>query len=331
MYDIITFGSATKDIFIKSKDVKVIKNKSFITGKGVCFNLGSKVDIEEILFSSGGGGTNTAATFVNQGFKVAYCGAVGDDLAGQEIIEELTKLGIDTQFIIKAKKESTNHSIIITGVNSDRTILVYKGASEDLSKENIPWCELKADWFYIAPLFSKIKKEKTALLEDLVNFGFENNIKIALNPASAQIFSAKEVLKRILKKVNVLILNQEEASLLTKTSYQREKEIFKKIDEICSGIAIMTKGKNGVVVSDGKIIYSASSLPTKVVDKTGAGDAFGSGFLAGYLRFNKDIVSAIQLGIANSVSCINQFGAKNGLLKKNQKFSKVKVHQQKII
>ena len=49
--------------------------------------LGSKIDVEDIIFTSGGGGTNTAATFAKQGFKTAFCGAIGVDISGLEIVE----------------------------------------------------------------------------------------------------------------------------------------------------------------------------------------------------------------------------------------------------
>ena len=322
MYDIITFGSATKDIFIKTKSPKVIRDKkNFVSGKGVCFNLGSKVDINEILFSSGGGGTNTAATFANQGFKVAYCGAVGDDLAGQEIINELAQIGVHTQFILKSKNKPTNHSIVISGVDDERTILVYRGASEELKKENIPWDKLNTKWFYISPLSGLLCDR----FEDLIDFSAKNKIKIALNPGNCQLSLPKNVLRRILNKVDILILNQEEASLLTGISYTKEKEIFKKLDEICSGIVIMTKGEKGVILSDNQYLYRAPVPKIKVQDRTGAGDSFGAGFVSGLLRSGGDITAAVQLGIANAAACLKKLGAKQGLLKKNEKFYKVKV------
>ena len=89
MYDVVTFGSATWDLFLDLEDFKVLKNDDFLTGEGLCFNLGSKVRIEEIDFFAGGGGTNTAVTFANQGLSVAYCGSVGKDFAGREIAEIL--------------------------------------------------------------------------------------------------------------------------------------------------------------------------------------------------------------------------------------------------
>jgi len=334
MFDIITFGSATWDIFLRPKKFSVqegpvlgwhiVKDKKFITGKGICFNLGSKVNVEDIYFSSGGGGTNTAATFSKQGFKVAYCATVGDDISGSEITEELRRLGIDVRFVFKTKLKPTNHSVILnSGSRTDRTILVYRGASELLGKKDIPWKKLKAKWFYLAPLSGKLCK----ITEDIINFAYKNEIKIAFNPGNSQLSLPSKTLKRILKKVDILILNQEEASLLAKIPFLYEKEIFKKINKLCSGIAIMTKGSKGVVVSDGKHLYRAGILKIKVINRTGAGDSFGAGFVSGFIRTKGNIEKAIQLATANANSCLTEWGAKKGLLKKNEKFKKIKVQR----
>lgn len=325
MYDIITFGSATWDIFLKPNGPETIKDeKKFITGKGICFNLGSKIDVDEIHFSSGGSGTNTAATFVKQGFKTAYCGRVGGDFAGGEIISELKKLGVKTSFTYKTNEKPTNTSVVLSANDEDRTIFVYRGASEIFEKKDIPWNKLKAKWFYIGPLSGKLCE----IFEEIVDFAKKNNIKVAVNPGNCQLSYPPEKLKRILQKVDILLLNHEEASFLTKIPYSNESEIFKKIDQMCSGIAIMTKGPAGVVASDGKYIYSADILKVKVVDRTGAGDSFGAGFLSEFIKTNGDIESAIQFGVANSAGCLSEWGAKNGILEKNTSYEKVNVRKE---
>ena len=288
MYDIITFGSAAQDIHLKSKAFKIIKDeKDFMTGTAICLALGSKIDVEDIIFTSGGGGTNTAATFVKQGFHTAFCGAIGVDTAGLEIVRELKQLRIDTRFIVKKKEKHTNHSIIISRTGEDRTILVYRGASDILTKKDILWKKIrKVKWFYLAPLGGLLCDN----FEEIVNFAYENKIKIAVNPSEQQLSLPQDQLKRIFSKVDILFLNQEEASFLTKIPFKEEQNIFKKINEMCSGIAVMTKGKDGVVVSDGKYLYSAlAHSDKKIIDTTGAGDSFGAGFLSDYVRYNGDI------------------------------------------
>jgi ribokinase len=326
MYDIITFGSAAQDIHLKSKAFKILKDqKDFITGEGICLTLGSKVDIEDIIFATGGGGTNTAATFAKQGFKTAFCGAIGADISGLEIVRELKHLRIDTKFVVKKKEKHTNHSVIISSTGQDRSILVYRGASDMLNKKDILWKKLKTKWIYLAPLGGLVCEE----FGEIVNFAHENGIKVAINPSKQQLSLPEEDLKNIFSKIDILFLNQEEASLLTKIPFEQELEIFKKIDEICPGIAVMTKGAEGVVVSDGKYLYSAVPNPDrKVVDTTGAGDSFASGFLSDYIRHNGDIEKAIQLGLANSEGNLSQIGAKSGLLEKNAEFKRANVVKQ---
>ena len=340
MYDIITFGSAAQDIHVKSKEFKILEDeKDFATGKGICLPFGSKIDVEDIIFTSGGGGTNTAATFVKQGFKTAFCGSIGVDSAGLEIIRELRRLRVDARFLVKKKERQTNCSIVISSTGQDRTILVYRGASELLCKDDIPWKKLKARWFYLAPLAGLLPSPSEAssqrseggcdLFENIVNFAYENKINIAVNPSKQQLSLPIEDLKRIFSKIDIVFLNQEEASYLTKIPFGQEIEIFKKIDEICPGIAVMTKGGEGVVASDGKYLYSAKpDQNRKIIDTTGAGDSFASGFLSDYIRHNGDIEKAIQLGLANSEGNLSEIGAKTGLLDKNSDFVRVPVKKQ---
>jgi len=326
MFDIITFGSATQDIRLKSKAFKILKNeKDFSTGEGICLALGSKIDVEDIAFTSGGGGTNTAVAFAKQGFKTAFCGAVGDDSAGKGLVEELRKMKVDASLVSVKKEKHTNHSVIIFNEGDDRTILAYRGAAELLGPNDIPWRKLKTKWIYLAPLTGLL----CDITEDIVNFAFENKIKIAINPSKQQLSLPEPVLRSILQKTDILFLNQEEASFLTKISFTEEQEIFKKIDELCPGVAVMTKGGEGVVVSDGKYFYSAKAHDDrKIIDATGAGDSFASGFLSDFIKYNGDIEKAIQMGLANSEGNLAEVGAKTGLLDKNSKFERVPVVKQ---
>ncbi len=327
MYDIITFGSAAEDIHLRSEEFKTVNDaQNYTTGRGICLTLGSKINIDDIVFTTGGGGTNTSATFAKQGLRTAFCGAIGADASGLGIVRELKLLGIDTKFVVKKKERHTNSSIIISSTGQDRTILVYRGASDVLGENDIPWAKIKkTKWFYLAPL--------TGLLcdtfEEIVNFAHKNNIKIAVNPSKEQLSLASEKLKDIFSKVDILFLNQEEASFLTKISFEDEHEIFKKIDEMCPGIAVMTKGGQGVVVSDGKYLYSAMPDESrKIVDTTGAGDSFASGFLTDYIRFEGDVEKAMQFGLANSAANLSEIGAKKGLLEKDEEFKKMPVTKQ---
>jgi len=329
MFDIVTFGSATRDLFVRSKNFDIFKNKKFISGEGICFNLGSKVYIEDLFFATGGGGTNTAATFAKQGLKTAYVGKVGNDPGGEAILKELKELKIKP-FVLKDKKHRTAYSIIISVSSKERTILVYRGACHFLEKKETPFSKLKTKWIYIAGLSGK----SANLLPSIISFAKKNKIKIALNPGKAQLALKLKGLKNILSVVDVLILNKEEGANLTNLPYQKEKEIFRKLDRYVKGIVVMTKGPEGVIVSDGKNIYQAGTFKEKrYIDRTGAGDAFGSGFVTGLIKTGA-IEEAIRLGTANATSIVEYLGAKNGILTtkefKHQKWQKLKISKQKL-
>lgn len=257
---------------------------------------------------------------------------IGNDIPGQEIIKELKKLKVDTRFVVKTDKKQTNHSIVILSESQDRTILAYRGAAELLDEKTIPWKKLKTKWIYLAPLSGLLcdpaqrgqdPLSGSTIFEDIVDFAKKNNIKIAINPGLAQLSLPRFV--EIAAKIDVLFLNQEEASFLTKIPFAEEEAIFKKIDEFFPNIVVMTKGSAGVLVSDGKSQYSAKPNSDRVVvDTTGAGDSFASGFLSEFMR-TFDIEKSIQLGMANSEGCLSEVGAKHGLLKKGQAFKKVEV------
>jgi sugar/nucleoside kinase (ribokinase family) len=331
MLNIIAIGSATRDIFINAENLK--------KGGGLCFPLGGKIELENLQTFSGGGGVNAATAFALQELKTGFCGIVGQDLAGQMILDELNSLGIDTQ-LAKTKASRQTDSGIIFHAGSERTILLYHSVSRTFSEKDIDWQTLKnTQWIYIAPLWGKAAN----LTEKLISFAKYNRIKVSLNPSLDQL-KLKNI-KELINKINVLFLNDDEASFLTNIKPYCEKPVF---SSICScaklglaqdKIAVITKGKQGAAAFDGKFLYQIPAPKVKVVDATGAGDSFGSGFVAGLIQANCgrsdlpqswDIERALRLAMANAISNIRVFGANQGLLKKGDKIHDIKITKQTI-
>lgn len=323
LYDVITIGSVTRDVFLHSHDFSVKRDKNSETGKSIFFPLGSKVALDEIHFETGGSALNAAATFAAQGFHAGVLAKIGDDFRGEAVMERLTELGAD--FLLSPDAEGhTAYSLVLNVEGGERTILVYRGASENLSEKDIPWSAIKsARWWYIGHLGGASAKE----LPSLLKFAEENGISVALNPGHTQI-AEKETFLPLLKTVKVLLLNEEEAAELTGIAYGETESIFKKLDQYMQGIVVMTKGPKGVSVSDGKTRWDAAILKEPAyVDRTGAGDAFGSGFVVALMRA-QTIEEAIQLGSANATSVLGQWGANRGLLTEEDdmyKFGKLKI------
>ena len=324
MHDIITIGSAAKDIFLQGINFVNCKSGDFKTGKGICLGLASKNNVSEADLFNGGSAVNTAVTFSRQGLKTGAIFRIGDDLFGKDILDFLKKEKIDTSLHQKDKEIGTALSVILLS-NGERTILDYKGAGRNINEKQIPWSKIKTKWFFVGTLSGNKK-----LLEKIFSAVNSAKIKLAGNPSLADL----KILKanpKLLKNYDVFLLNQEEASYLTGVPYQKparnashseaggEKEIFKKLDKLVDGIVVMTKGVKGVSVSDGRNIYRAGIFPQKAYDRTGAGDAFGSGFVAGLIRFQDSrfkIQEAIRLGLANAAGVVEKIGANTGILTK---------------
>lgn len=311
-FDVITFGSAIKDLFLRlDKDTYRLIDKDF------CFSLGSKFFVEDLKIFSGGGGTNTACTFSKQGFKTGYVGKIGRD--GDMIIYELKQCGIDTCFVKTDEERLTACSFIFSSTQ-ERTILTYKGASHYMKKQDVSWNKLDTDWFYLANLGGEVFKE-------IIEFSKKNNNKLAVNPGKEQLKSG--YFREVLDQIDILILNLEEAALLTGLKKEKEIEIINTLASLVRGMVVITKGKDGSLVSDKENIYQAGIPSVLFLEKTGAGDAYGSGFVSGIIQKN-DIEYAMQLGTANATSCIQKIGAKQGLLDKDEWGSWPKVEVRKI-
>lgn len=330
MYDIITIGTATRDIFLTSplfrvvSDPKHLKKIGFPTGEAQCFALGGKIEIGKPIFTTGGGASNAAVTFARKNLKVAALVKIGNDNAGEEILSEFKKEKIQS-LAIKGNNKGTAYSTILLAPTGERTILVYRGASHNLKTEEIPFKKIKTKWAYIVP--GQIAYSAMGKIFDRL---IKNKILIAFNPSKYFIEMGIKKLKPFLSVCKVVILNREEASYLTGIDYQKEKEIFRHLDKIVSGIVIMTEGAKGVLVSDGKNIYQAGIFKEKkIIDRTGAGDAFGSGFVAGLIHQdfkNQSAISnqqsaifyAVRLGSANATSVVEKIGAKAGILTRKE-------------
>ncbi|PIR69501.1 MAG: hypothetical protein COU47_02925 [Candidatus Niyogibacteria bacterium CG10_big_fil_rev_8_21_14_0_10_46_36] len=322
-YDIVTIGSATRDALMRSKTFRVQKNKGKGLEENLVLPLGSKITIDEMFFGTGGAGTNTAVTFARQGFKTAAIVNVGDDVRGHEIKNELVQEGVDAHFVHTDPRALTGYSVILEPSSGERVILRHRGANDNLTATLIPFSRIRTRWLYLTSLSGNLSiLKKAAMLKK------KYGTRIAWNPGGVDLALGLKKLKPHLRMLDVLIVNQEEAAGLLGVSYRSREKIFRKFDAVVDGIAVMTMGPKGVEVSDGKTVWRVGTYKEKaVVDRTGAGDSFGSGLVAGLMRKSKSghmtttdaaILYALRLGSANATSKVEYIGAKTGLLTKRQ-------------
>jgi len=313
MFDVITVGSSTSDIFLHPEDTSLVappgcaKNKTCHKSL-ICWNYGEKINVEEVHYDIGGSACNVAVGLSRLGFNTAIISALGKDLGAERVKNQFTKEKVSDSYLKTFSNFETSFSVIIT-YRGERTILVYHGL-RDYSKLNIPK-NLSTKWLYVGPLGNNYGP----LYNKIISLVSQKNIHLALNPGVIQLNDLDHSLKSILRVTKILFLNKEEAiDLVRPTNILEAKDLLIKVLELGPEVVVITDGKNGAMAGTKKEFWQISSLKVDVRDSTGAGDAFSSGFLASYIN-NQNIKESLKWGIINSTSVIENIGAQAGLMK----------------
>ncbi len=349
MKKILTIGGATQDIFIQYKDAETV---TFATAEGdrsfIVLEKGKKLEVDAIHYSTGGGATNSAVSFKRLGFDVSIFVKLAHDEAAQAVLKKLIDEKINTEYIIYTKEGATGISFIIPSSTGDRTILAHRGVNARIKKEDFPFEIIKdADQLYITSLSG----DSSQLLLPITQEAKKSNVPVATNPGTSQLAAGADALRESLPNIDILILNAHEAKLFMAALIQTNEALLKEVkhekeeeeeehpelpellrchityDSICFSlvqffkevlkrgprIVVVTNGAEGVYVADENAIYFHPSIETEVVNTVGAGDAFGSCFVASIIR-GQSIEQALVNGIINASSVISYLDAKEGLL-----------------
>lgn len=325
-YDFITIGSATLDVFVETPEARIV---SVYTqehkNEFMAYPYGSKVDIDNFAFEIGGGALNTALNFNNLGFKTTTIVKVGDDPMAKAIQNKIITSGVDASNIVQSLSEKSGLSVILTSFQGDRTVLAHRGTNATLKASEINFDAIEnSRWLYLAPL----NGDSTLALDEIARFAEEKNVDLAINLGTSSMKKCKDNLSSILKTAEVVLMNCEEAQMLTGLSIRPNsaKEDFSKyeihpdiitildtIKKMVGGIVVVTDGKCGVYATDGAKYYRCSEFPAKPVSTLGAGDAFASTFTAVYAE-SADISKALKYASVNAASVVENFGAQQGFL-----------------
>ena len=302
---IVTIGKATQDVFLRSTNVF-----TQLVHKGVKYEqlpVGQKLDLDEVIFATGGNVTNAAVTFARQGLHSQYAWCLGKDVASEGILQSLDKEGVDTSHVYQSDAFRASYSTVIMLSGGERTILNYKGSMPTSADHELDLSIIDSgDWLYISSLGDM------KLLERIITRASEHGVKVMLNPAGVELQSPDK-LKGLLEDVEILTVNKEEAQMIVEG--ETIEELARHAHHYCP-VVIVSDGPNGAVATDGKKVIAAGMYEdVPVVDRTGGGDAFGSGFLAYYSQ-GHSLKESMIFASANSTSVVQKIGAKDGILHK---------------
>lgn len=306
MARIVSLGSALQDIYLIDHDdfVPTKIGNDAIFGKVL---VGGKVDIDKLSYEVGGGGINSAITFARHGHEAIFMGNIANDPAGHAIQRVLDRESIDSSYIDFVDKNSTGTSVImLDSRGGERTILTHRGASEKFNNFDENDLDLiQPDWLYITTLRGDFDT-----LSRFIRKAKSLGVKIMFNPGVRE-FDDIKTLTKLISDIDILNVNKTEAArivpgvLLTELLYHLNNYVE---------TVIITDGPMGGIAGNRIDTYRFGIYEDKrVKDATGAGDAFGSGFLA-HLAGGKSFRSSLIFASANSTSVVSKIGANRGIL-----------------
>jgi len=309
---ILGIGNAIVDVFVKVDDNflsknKLIKGSMKLIEKNEFETLKDIIKIEKI--EAGGSVANTMAGISYLGGDSSFIGKINSDKFGRIYKKSLEKIKVNFAYSEKGEKLTTGASIIFITPDSERTMCTYLGISSQLSKDDINEDHIKDHEliFLEGYLWDKGISEK--MFKHVIHLAKKNNIKIGMS--LSDIFCVtrhrEDFFKLLINDLNILIGNENEINkLMQKNNLLDSINELKKINKLI----IITRSENGsIAILNNEITNCASIKVEKVLDLTGAGDLFASGFLKEYLD-KSNIKKCLQTGSQLAAKIIQKIGAR---------------------
>lgn len=305
--DLLSIGDANLDVFIsptESESLCDINTKECL----IAFSYADKIPVKNLEFSIGGNAGNNAIGTRRLGINSKSVLTLGDDSTGLQIIDRLKNEGVDLTYVIQQPSTMSNFNVVVT-YTGERTIFTYHAPRSYEFPVQLP----KTPWVYLTSMGESFRPFYNHITEWLIKNPETN---LAFNPGSWQLRSDIENLLSILKLTKIIFVNKQEAEKMTNHEAEElvSKELLKALSNLGPKISVITDGNNGSYVFDGNRFLHCGVLPVDAYERTGAGDAFGSGFLAAIIK-GKTIEESLLWGTVNSASVIGYVGAQKGLLR----------------
>jgi ribokinase len=312
-FDVLSIGSVVQDTFVQAPQIELIDFAKAESGEALALPLGAKLDVSVMQHELGGGAANTSICFARFGLQAGVVSRVGKDFAGRMAKDILNEWGVDTRFLHIDEQLPTGQSVLILSPDGNRTVLVKRGASAAFTEDDVEESLLRrTQWIYLSSIGGNL-----AVLHHIFALCHLHGVRIAWNPGSMELALGEHRLRALLAQAEVLVLNREEAARLTQLPHGSVDEVLRALMKLAkNGIVVVTNGADGASAFDGTHIETLPGRDVKVVDATGAGDSFGSGFVAAHIS-GLAVDRALSLAIDNAESVIGQIGAQLGLLDKS--------------
>jgi ribokinase len=307
MTDLISIGDPTIDTFLGIHDAEVaLQHKP--EHRHICIDYSSKIPVDSFFKFPAGNMPNNAIGASRLGLKVSAYGVVGNDSEGEWVRKELSDESVDVSLVRVDEKQPSNSSTVLV-FKKERTIFVWH-QTRLYQLPPLP----PSQWMYLTSL-GPLSEHLEHLHREVAGYLKSHQTKLAFNPGTYQLLMGRDALAPLLKRSEIIFLNKEETQELTGKNTADIKVLLRALKDLGPQIAVITDGPLGSYSYDGKSYFATGIYDLPVVERTGAGDSYGTGFMCARF-YGLPIPEAMRWGTFNAAYVVGKFGGILGLADK---------------
>jgi sugar/nucleoside kinase (ribokinase family) len=310
-YDLVAIGDVVMDSFITLKEARVEWDKAHEHPR-LSMAFADKIPYESLTVAPAvGNASNVAVGAARMGLNTAMLASIGGDHYGTEIIDVYHKEGISTEYVKVNHRVPTNYHFVLN-YQAERTILIKH---QKYTYHDPRSLDGRTDWIY----FSSIAEHTLPFHKKVGEYlKTHPDVRMGFNPGTFQLRFGAKALASIYRHTYVLFVNREEAAFILGTKNEDIRFLFNGLHKLGPKIVVITDGPAGAYASDGVNRYFMPTYPDPKppISRTGAGDAFSTGFLCA-LIYGLPVQDALRWAPIESMNVVQHFGAQTGLLKKS--------------
>lgn len=315
--DVLTIGDPTIDTFLKIHEAYLALQVD--PGRTeLCIDYADKIPVDEYHRLVAGGCVNVAVSLARLGVKTGVYGLTGADAEGATIRVALEAERVDSSLIAVDSKRGTNASTALV-FRGERTLFVWHQVRRYRlpSTPDVRWIYLSS----VGPPGPDVDRLHADVCASLAASGAE----LAFGPGTHQLRMGARALSGLLQRTRLLLLNRREGAELADCPDRSPKKVLAALRDLGPQIVVMTDGPKGSYAYDGEQFLSSGILNAPIVDRTGAGDAYGSSVLAA-LILGRPLAEAMAWGTVQASHVVSVFGATPGLVRRAQLLAELAEH-----
>ena len=309
-FDILGIGNAMADVLASVDDAFLAKHDMHKGRMALIDRLGAErlqAAMPTGTTIGGGSAANTCVVAACLGARVAFLGKVADDELGAAFRRDIATSGVHFPTPPLSDGAPTARCLILVTPDGQRTMNTYLGACVAFSENDVDEslvCD-SAILYLEGYLFDPPSAQRAFRHAAAVAHAADRKVALSLSDPLC-VDRHRAAFRELVRDVDILFANEAEvASLYEEDAWDAAAEAARRD----VGLAVLTRSEQGSVVLSGSEKATIQAEPTRVIDTTGAGDAYAAGFLAGLVA-GRSMAACGRLGSIAAADVISRFGAR---------------------